>query len=77
VFAKELEKAQREGFHSVRFRQVEEGMGAPADQIAVFDPANFRSTSARFNPRYSSSANLLSTAPRAGALSSASVGADQ
>src|SRR4051812_45932642 len=63
VFAKELEMARKEGFDSVRFLRVSEGMGDPSDQIAVLDPANIRSTNARFNPRYRSSTNLLLANP--------------
>jgi len=59
-FAREVERARQEGFDSLRFVRVDEGMGPPADQIAVLDPVNVRSTNARFNPRYSRSANLLS-----------------
>jgi hypothetical protein len=68
LFQKELQRARREGYDGVRFVKVDEGMGQPADQIAIFDPANIRSVNARFNPRNSNSPNLLSTDPRAGAL---------
>jgi hypothetical protein len=63
IFRRELERARRDGFDSVRFVRVEEGMGPPADQVAVFNPANIRSTNARFNPRFGYSANLLSANP--------------
>jgi hypothetical protein len=67
IFGAELGKARAEGYDSVRFMRVEEGMGAqPADQIAVFEPRNVRSTQAMFDPARRRSSNLLSSEPLAG-----------
>lgn len=65
VFGAELKKARAEGYDSVRFAKVEEGMGAPADQVAVFSPKNVRSTQAMFDPARRRSGNLLSSDPLA------------
>jgi hypothetical protein len=66
VFGAELKKARAEGYDSVRFAKVEEGMGAPADQVAVFSPKNVRSTQATFDPARRRSSNLLSSDPLVG-----------
>jgi hypothetical protein len=58
IFSDELAAAKKEGFDGVRFIGVDEGTG-PADQYAVFNPANIRSRHAAFDPAKKDSANLL------------------
>jgi hypothetical protein len=72
-FGRALDRARRQGFDSVRFKDVSDTdmpVDMVADQIAVFDPANLRSINARFDPRYRASPSLLSANPPAALLPS-------
>lgn len=61
---------------AVKMRNVVDDFGwggSPANNIAVFDPSNIRSRTARFDPRLTANANLLAAnaSPEAGLLSAA------